>query len=80
MERIDQKYPIGTTFKTRHKFPRLCTVVDFHTTYNSMGEIVKARYVTTHKIIGKVVTDYDVVQSSIDMALILEDLTNNVGA
>lgn len=62
------KYPIGTTFKTRHKTPRSCTVVDYHRTYNSKNELVKERYVCTHTLCGQTVTDYDVVQTTIDMS------------
>ena len=63
-------YPIGTQFKTRHKNPRLCTVIDIHTTYDSAGNKVKIRYVSTHDCLGQQVIDYDVVQTTIDMGLI----------
>ena len=63
-------HPIGTQFKTRHKHPRLCTVIDIYTTYNSTGDVVKIRYVATHNCLGQQVVDYDVVQTTIDMGLI----------
>lgn len=63
-------YPIGTQFYTRGKHPRLCTVVDIHTTFNSQGELVKTRYVATHLFLGQVVRDSDVPQASIAMGLV----------
>jgi len=62
-----QKYPIGYRFLTRGRHSRLCTVVDYLTTTNIAGKIVKTRYVTTHVLLGQVVTDNDVTQTSIDM-------------
>lgn len=64
-------YPIGTQFKTRHKNPRLCTVIDIHTTYDSNGVVVKTRYVSSHDCLGQQVVDYDVVQTTIDMGKII---------
>jgi len=64
------KYPIGTQFMTRGKYPRLCTVVDVWTTYANGGQVVKVRYVATHTLNGQVVTDTDVVETSIDMGKI----------
>ena len=61
------EYPIGTLFKTRGKYPRLCEVVDIFKAYDSTGELVKTRYVATHEIMGQIVTDYDVVKTTIDM-------------
>ena len=60
---------IGTVFTTRHKQPRVCTVIDKHVTTNSKGEIVKTRYVATHELLGQIVTDYDVVETTILMGL-----------
>lgn len=64
------KYPIGTKFKTRGKAPRVCTVVDYHTTTNLAGEVVKERYVATHEFMGQIVTDYDVCAVTIARGLI----------
>ena len=58
---------IGVQYKTRGKHPKLCTVVDKHTTYNMAGDIVKVSYVATHEFLGQVVTDNHVGQTSILM-------------
>lgn len=64
------KFPIGTTFLTRGKAPRLCTVADQLTTYNAAGEVVKRRYVATHpSALGVAVTDHDVVETTIAMGV-----------
>lgn len=63
-------YAKGTKFKTRHKQPRLCTVVDVLKTYNSAGELVKMRYVATHDFMCQTITDSDVVEATITMGLI----------
>ena len=65
-------YPIETKFKTQGKFPVECTVIDIHKTYNKQNELVKTRYVATHKFLGQTVTDYDVVQPTIGRGLIGE--------
>lgn len=57
---------IGTQYECRG---RLCTVTDILKTYNSKNELVKVRYVATHELIGQVVTDYDVVETTILRAL-----------
>jgi hypothetical protein len=64
------KYPIGTKFKTRGKAPRECVVVDYLTTTNMQGDIVKQRYVAQHTFLGQTVTDYDVVETTIARGLI----------
>ena len=64
------KYPIGTKFKTRSKAPRECVVVDYLTTTNMQGDIVKQRYVAQHTFLGQTVTDYDVVETTIARGLI----------
>lgn len=56
---------IGTTYKTRGKHPKLCTVVDVLKTYNSVGELVSTRYVSEHEFCGQIVTDRDVVAATI---------------
>lgn len=64
------RFQIGQKFKTRGQFPRLCTVTDIHTTYNSKGEFVKFRYVATHDFMGQTVTDSEVVETSIAMGVV----------
>lgn len=61
------RFSIGQTFKTRGKAPRLCTVVDILTTFNSAGELVKTRYIATHEFAGQIVTDHDVCETTIAM-------------
>lgn len=66
------KYKIGTKFIPRGKGKNLRTVVDFYTTFNIKGELVKERYVTTHDLLGHKVYDYGVVQTTIDMGTIID--------
>lgn len=63
----EARFKIGTKFKTRGKYPRECTVVDILKTYNSKGELVEIRYVTTHEFMGQTVIDKNVVDATIAM-------------
>lgn len=56
---------IGVNYLSYGKHKRLCTVVDKWQTYNSKGELVKTRYVSTHDFLGQVVFDYDVCEVTI---------------
>jgi hypothetical protein len=67
---MENKYAIGQQFKTRGKSPRICTVIDVLKTYNSKGELVKIRYVATHEVLGQIVTDYEIPETTITMGLI----------
>lgn len=67
MNNREPKYTIGQQFKTRGKHPRLCTVIDILKTYNSKGELVSIRYVSTHDFMGQLVTDRDVPEVTITM-------------
>lgn len=67
---MTDEYPLGTTFKTRGKAPKLCTVVDVLKTYNLAGDLVKVRYVATHEFMGQTVTDSDVPATTIAMGLV----------
>jgi len=67
MNKNENEYPIGYKYKTRHKNPRECTIVDILKTYNSKNELVKIRYVATHLFMNQIITDYDVVAASIAM-------------
>lgn len=58
---------IGKQYLTRGKHPKLCTVVDVHTTCNQKGEIVKVRYVSEHVFLNQKVIDKDVVKTTILM-------------
>lgn len=71
------KYSIGTKFIPNRKVKIIHTVVDFNTTYNIMGELVKERYVTSHDMCGQKVYNDDVVQTTIDMSTIIDGHDNN---
>jgi len=58
---------IGKQYKTRGKHPRLCTVIDVHTTYNQAGDIVRIRHVSEHDFLGQKVIDSDVAITTILM-------------
>jgi hypothetical protein len=60
-------YPIGTQYLTRGKHPRLCTVTDVISSYNSKGDLVHIRYHATHELGGQVITDRDVLHITISM-------------
>ena len=66
---LEAKYPIGTRFKTRHKIPRVCVIIDILKTYNNTGELVQIRYVSSHTFMGQSVIDRDVVETTITMGL-----------
>ena len=66
------RFKIGTMFKTRHKHPRVCTVIDIYRTYNSKDEMVSFSYVSSHEFLGQAVLDRDVPESTIAMGLIKE--------
>ncbi len=65
-----KEYPIGTRYSNGGKHPKVCTVIDILKTYNYKGELVKTRYVSTHDVLGQVVTSYDVPSVSIARGLI----------
>ena len=58
---------IGKQYLTRGKHPKICTVVDVHTTCNQKGEIVKVRYVSEHVFLNQIVRDKDVNKTTILM-------------
>ena len=51
---------IGTQYYSSGKYPKLCTVIDIHTTYNYLNELVKIRYVTAHEFMGQIIKEYDI--------------------
>jgi hypothetical protein len=67
--RNEPKYKIGQQYQTRGKYPRLCTITDILKTYNSKDELVKITYVSTHEFLGQIVTNYDVVQTTITLGI-----------
>lgn len=65
---------IGTQFiKVGRKRQDVETVIDIYKTYNSKGELVKTRYVCQHTLMGQVVTDYDVLATTIKMGIIINE-------
>lgn len=66
-------YSIGTQYRTRGKFPRLCTVQDILRTYNVRGDLVRVRYVASHPgPLGQTITESDVVATTIALGLVKE--------
>lgn len=64
---------IGTRFIRRGtKRKDIETVTDIYTTYNSKGEVVSIRYVATHEFMGQVITDHDIVKTTILRSKIIE--------
>ena len=66
----EQWFPIGTTFKSYGKHPLECTITDIWKTYNAAGELVRLRYVATHRYLGQTVTNYDVCHTTVARQLI----------
>lgn len=65
-------YPIGTKFTPRGKNNREHTIIDTLRTYDSNNRLVRFRYVATKQIMGQTVTDYNVVHTTIELALAYE--------
>ncbi len=65
---VEQKFLVGTVFQPIGKRYK-AKVIDFHVTRNLAGEVVKVRYVAVHDISGRVVTDYDVAETTIARGL-----------
>lgn len=63
------KYPVGTKYVKNNKRKDVCTVVDFHTTTNMAGEVIRMRYVTSHAFMGQTVLDHDVPETEISRCL-----------
>jgi len=62
-----QKYPAGHKFiRAGRKHRHIETVTDFLVARNLNNEVVKVRYVATHKFCGQIVTDSDVIPTTID--------------
>jgi len=65
-----QKFPVGTTFHSSGKHPRVCTVTDYWVTSNLAGDIVRTSYVATHEFCGQTVAETDILEISIAKRLI----------
>jgi hypothetical protein len=68
------RFPIGTQYIKRvsAKVTRDCTVVDYEFTFNSRGELVRSRYVSTHEFCGQLITERDIVETTIARSLFAE--------
>lgn len=65
------KFKIGQRFiPVGRKDSSVWTVTDLLTTRNSEGKIMSIRYVATHEFLGKMVSDYDVLETTIARGLI----------
>ena len=65
-----QRFPIGQKYTiTRKGYSREYEIVDVLKTYNSAGELVRLRYVAQFELMGQKVTDWDVVDTTIAIAL-----------
>ena len=76
---MDARFPIGTTYTTSGRAPRLCVVTDILKTYNNAGELIKIRYVSQHDFMGQKVTDRDVCETEIARGLQSGKLYGNSG-
>lgn len=70
MTNVQPNYGIGTVYRTRGKNPRDCMVTDVLRTYDAFGNLVKVRYVSIHKCMGQMVTEHDVLETTIKMGVI----------
>jgi len=65
------RFKIGQQFiKQGRKRRDVETISDILTTTNSAGEVVKIRYAATHEFLGQIITDYDVIETTIARGLI----------
>lgn len=58
---------IGTQYTDRKG--QVNTVTDIYQTFNSVGELVQVRYVSSHDFLGQVVFNRDVLATTIQRAL-----------
>ena len=66
----EPKFKIGQQFTTRGKHPRKCIISDILRTYNYTNELVQVRYVAKHVFAGQIVTDANVLETTVAMGLI----------
>lgn len=62
----EPRFQIGHKYMGRNK--RECTVTDIHKTYNVAGDLVRLRYVATHQFMGQVMTEVDILETTIARA------------
>ena len=72
MSSLKARFKIGTKFNSSGKHPRECTVIDILATTNSIGVVVKIRYIASHDFLSQKVNDYDVCDVTIARGLINE--------
>lgn len=71
MNKINEpRFKIGQKFHPVRKIKMICTVVDILQTYNSKNDLVKIRYVSEHQFLGQIVTDNDVLETTIARGLL----------
>ena len=71
MEDSKPLFEIGTQYKSRSNRDRVSTVIDILETRSIVtGKQTKIRYVSTHEFCGQIVTDYDVLYTTIKRGLI----------
>jgi len=69
----EPQFKIGQQFiKQRPKNEVIETITDILITKNNAGEIVKIRYVAAHEFMSQILTDYDVIGTTIARGLITE--------
>lgn len=67
------KYPQGTRFIRRgDKHKRILTVIDYYTTRNLSGDIVKQAYVAGHELFGQTIIERDICETTIARGEILK--------
>ncbi|MDX8399297.1 MAG: hypothetical protein R8K20_03500 [Gallionellaceae bacterium] len=47
------KFAVGAIFLSRGKAPRLCTVMNIHTTRDVTGKLVEFEYIALHLFLGQ---------------------------
>lgn len=68
------RYGIGTKFiRYSNKAKRIETVVDFYTTTNINGNIIKSCYVTENIFMDQKVRNYDVAESTIARSEVIDN-------
>lgn len=66
---MELRFPIGTRYLSGGKCPRLCTIVDHWRTFNLAGELVRERYVSEYRFLDQIMSDADVIETSIAMGI-----------
>lgn len=64
-------FPIGTVFIAgRGQRKSRCTIVERYSKYNSAGVLISVTYDASHVFLGQVVTDRDIIHTTIKMGFI----------